>query len=388
MASTLPTTPEMLAVGQAALRQKIDPNGTGAVDLNPGSRLDIFLSTNLAMMARLTAHVANRVAARSKQTSRGDDLDIIASDLYNTTRKPANAATGTVYLTRAGTSATVIPAGSRFAVPASGSQKSITFFSTEDVPSSATTASVPVQAVTAGSDGNVALASITKIVDTLPDTTWSLYVPGSPDVIAGGDDGEVGNDDTFIARLNKSSFDAARTPGTYLGIKSTVLAVPGISDATVISPGDGTIRIYTGDVNYMLSTALKASVLAAVEAVRAFGNPVFVLPYTVVNVSVVGNIYMRRPVRNYDSTSIAAQAVQNVLDYFATGRESPDSYFTDKISAAMEKADPETQSVTLSAPASSIPPQAASEYAGASTINRYVTSTSLISVAVLDPLTS
>jgi len=97
---------------------------------------------------------------------------------------------------------------------------------------------------------------------------------------------------------------------------------------------------------------------------------------------------MRRPVRNYDSTSIAAQAVQNVLDYFATGRESPDSYFTDKISAAMEKADPETQSVTLSAPASSIPPQAASEYAGASTINRYVTSTSLISVAVLDPLTS
>lgn len=398
MASTLPTVSDLLSVGQASLRQSIDPNGTGAIDLNPGSRLDIFLSAALALATRNTAHVANRVAARSKQSARGEDLDVIASDLYNTQRKPSNPATGTVYLQRSGSTATVIPFGSRFAVPASGSQPAVTFFASEDVPSSTTYAAVAVQAVTNGSAGNVALSAITKIVDTLPDTGWSLYVPtvgdpvlagaSAPDVIAGGDDGEVGNDDAFVARLNQSSFDAAQTPGTYLGMKAAMLEVPGVFDATLISPGDGTIRIFAGDVNYNLSSALKASVLAAAETVRAFGNPVIVLPYTVVNVSVVGNIYMRRPVRNYDSAAIASQAVSNVLDYFTSGRESPDSYFTDKIGAAMESAHAETQSVTLSSPSSSVLPQPSGNYSGVSTINRYVTSTSLVKVAVLDPRTS
>lgn len=398
MADTLPTSADLLGVTQRSLRQSLDPSGNGAVDLNPGSRLDIFQSCVLALGARLTAHIANRVAARSKQTAKGDDLDVIGQDIYNTKRKSANASTGTLYLHRAGSAATVIPFGSRFAVPASGSQPSVTFAASADVPSSSTFAAIPVTCATTGIVGNVGLSSVTKIVDSLPDTTWALYVPspgdpvlaGAPaaDVIAGGDDGEVGNDAAFLARLNKSSFDAANAPGTRQGIQDTVLEVPGIIDATVISPGDGTIRIFAGDVNYQLSSGLKDAIQTAVEGARAFGNPAFVLPYTVVFVPVVGRIYMRRQVRNYDSTAISAQAVSNVIDYFTTGRESPDSYFTDKISAAMESANTETQSVVLSAPASSVPPLAASEYSALNTINRYVTDSAHVSVSVLDPQTS
>lgn len=398
MADSLPTSLDLLAVTQRSLRQSLDPNGTGAVDLNPGSRLDIFQSCVLAIGARITAHVANRIAARSKQTSTGDDLDVIGQDIYNTKRKVANAATGTLYLRRAGSSATVIPFGSRFAVPAAGSQQSVTYAASGDVPASTTYVAVPVQCAAVGATGNLQLAAVTKVVDTLPDTTWSLYVPtaGDPvlagaaalDVIAGGDDGEVGNDAAFLARLNQSSFDAANAPGTYGGIKQAVLEVPGIADATIISPGDGTIRVFAGDINYQLSNALKTNVQAAVDAIRAFGNPSFVLPYTVVAVPIVGFIYMRRQVRNYDSSAISAQAVANVIDYFATGRESPDSYFTDKISASMESAHAETQSVVLSAPTSSVPPLPVLSYSALSTINRYVTDTAHVSVAVLDPQTS
>lgn len=398
MATDLPIQSEMLAIAQQALRSKADPGATGAINLRPGSRLDLFQSCALALASRNTAHVADRVAARSRRSAKGDDLDIIAADIYNTSRKPANKSTGTVYLQRAGSTATVIPAGSRFAVPAAGSQQSVPFAATGDVPSSGTKVAVPVRCALDGVVGNVQLQNITSITDTLPDTGWALYVPapGDPvlngaaaaDVIAGGDDGEDGDDDAFAARLALSSFDAAKTPGTYAGIKATVLAVPGISDATVISPGDGSIRIFCGDVNYLLSQALQAAVLAAVETIRAFGNPAFVLPYTVDYVTIVGNIYMNRAVRNYDASAISEQAVANVIDYFKRGRESPDSYFVDKISAAMEAAHDETQSVTLSQPGSDVPPGAPSTYAAASSITRYVTNSSYISIAVLDPRTS
>lgn len=392
MATELPTTSELTAIAQQAIRSKLDPAGTGAVDLNPGSGNDLFISAAVALETRNAAHIADRAAARSPRTARGEDLDILGSDIYNTQRKPANAATGTLYLQRPSGTVTVIPAGSRFSAPAAGSTPSVTFSVDEDVPAANAqlTVSVPVTCTLAGKAGNVPLSTVTSVVDPLPDTTWALYVPVSPppDIIAGGDDGEIGDDDAFSARLVKSSFNAAANPGTRDGILAKLLEIPGVFDVTLVSPGDGTIVAFVGDVNYLLSAALLAQVLAVLETIRAFGNPDLVRPYTVVPVSITGAIYMNRPVRNYDESAIRAQAVQNVITYFNTGRESPDSYFLPAISSSIETAHPEVQTVALTAPVASIPPMPASGYSAPATINRYTTSSAYISIVVLDPQTA
>lgn len=398
MATDLPTVAEQLAVVQQSLRTSIDPDGTGAIDLNPGSKLDIFESAALALSARNTAFVANRVANRSVQTATGEDLDVVAKDIYNTERKSASASTGTVYLIRPSGGTTLIPKGSRFSAPANGDQPAVTFQASVDIPvlSGVLKAAIPNECVIAGALGNVDLPSITSIDDALPDTGWAIFVPtfgdpvlngGEVDVFAGGDDGEVGFDEVFRARLLKSSFDAATAVGTYPGIKAKALAVPGIRDVTLVAPGDGTMVIYAGDVNYLLSDALRARLVLALESSRAFGVPALVYRYTVINVQITGTIYMNRQAQNYDVTAIRAQAVANELTYFTTVRESPDSYFLSAISAAMENAHDEVQSVVLTSPSADQKPLAPSSYAGLSTINRYVTSAAYIQIAIQDPQT-
>lgn len=399
MANPLPTPDELLAIGQTALRVGLDGSGTGAIDINPGSRHDLFLSVAVALAARNAAHIADRAAARSPRDGRGDDLDETGIDIYNSPRKPANAAVGTIYLARTSTNATYIPQGSRFTAPASGSTPAVVFSGDRDVPVSAGTLSVavPLTCTETGAVGNVLLSSLTAVTDPLPVTDWVPFVPspghpvlagGSVDVIGGGDDGEIGNDLAYSARLLKSSFDAATSPGLYEGVLASVLAVQGIFDATVIEPADGTLRIFCGDVNYMLPVALRNAVLAALPRSRCFGVPAFVLPYTVVRVAISGSIYMNRPVNNYDTNAVAQRAVANTVAYFQSGRASPDSYFLSAISAAYETADDDVQSVVLATPGSDVRPASPAAYATLPTINRYVADAASISVVVLDPQTS
>jgi uncharacterized phage protein gp47/JayE len=129
-------------------RAALDPGGTGAVNLAPGSRNDVAVSALNALTTRVTGYVADRVAAGRVHSATGEDLDILAQDFYQETRKPARTATGMIQLTRTGTGATTIPLGTRFAVPASSTAAAIVFQASQDVavPSGQTTAQVPLVA--------------------------------------------------------------------------------------------------------------------------------------------------------------------------------------------------------------------------------------------------
>jgi uncharacterized phage protein gp47/JayE len=385
----LPTPVELKNAGQAAFRAAIDPTGSGAVNLAPGSKNDMMLSVLAGLLLRLGRTTADRIAGSRRSSAVDDELDLIGRDLYSQPRKPAAAAVGTAYLHRSGTGATIIPNGSRFQVPPASGQPAVLFQSSADVSVASGITSgvgVPVEAVQAGYSGNVALASLTKILDPLPDTTWSLYVPGGPvDSIGGGAPAE--DDETYRARLAQIAIDDTRVKGTRRAQLAATLAVPGVAFATLVEPLDGTTIVYAGDINYALPSALRSAIQTALLDVRCYGVPALIRPYNVVVVSIAATLYMARALINYNADTIKAAAIADVVDYFTNRRPSPDEYYLSAIEASLLAAHPESQDVALSAPVANVQRPADSGYGAVTALNRYVVTPSSISVTIAGPRT-
>lgn len=424
MATNIATPAELAVLAQQKLRSLQDPGGTGAVDLSPGSRNDNMISVNTALYSRVMQYTADRATARSLATATGDDLDVLVADIYQDTRKVANAATGYIYLQRdpSSTAATYIPYGSRFAVPATNTQPAVIFYATQDVTVAANTGSthqtpipVPCQCVTSDETGNVAISQITQILDTLPDTTWTLVVPTTyvplnssnfgtgvtanyNPYMAGGASAE--DDDTFRARIQQSAFDDSKRRGTRAAIQAGALTVPGVSHVTVVEPGDGTVLVFCGDSSYNLSPTTQSAVQVELENWRAFGVPTIVRPYNVITVSINATMYMQRPLQNYNTSggpgSLQAQAVANIENYFAT-RQRPDEFFGNLIESAIASASSETQQVSInsittssgSAPdgTNSIRRVADSAYGSLQSMVRFIVTSTSLQVNVSPPLT-
>jgi uncharacterized phage protein gp47/JayE len=154
----------------------------------------------------------------------GSSLDYVAA-LIGFTRKQATKATGTVTFSRstAATSDILIPAGTRVATP----DESVVFKTSEAVTllTGNTSVDASIEAEEAGSAGNVAANTITKIVD--PVSGIESVTNSNP--TSGGSDTE--SDETFrwrvkttISGLGKATLDA---------IKTAVLAVDGVTTAKI-----------------------------------------------------------------------------------------------------------------------------------------------------------
>lgn len=423
MATNLATPAELATLAQQKLRSLQDPAGTGAVDLSPGSRNDNMISVNTALYTRVMQYAADRATARSLATATGDDLDTLVADIYQDKRKGANAASGYVYLVRdvLSTAPTYIPYGTRFAVPASATQPAVTFFATQDITVGANAGNphtgsilVPCQCVTADETGNVAVGQITQILDTLPDTTWAFTLPTvllptnsqnfasnaviSNPYMAGGASAE--DDDTFRARIQQSAFDDSKRRGTRAAILAGALSVPGIANATVVEPGDGTVLVFCGDSSYNLSPTGQQAVQLELENWRAFGVPTIVRPYSVVTVNVNATLYMQRPLQSYNISgapgSLQAQAIANIQTYFKS-RQRPDEFFGNLIEAAIASASSETQQViinsitTTSGPSpdgtNSIRRVSDASYGSVQSMVRYIVTATSLQVNVAPPLT-
>ncbi len=383
----LPTPDELAAIGRAAFRIAIDPDGTGAVDLRAGSRNDVAVSTLAAVGTRLARYAADRVAAARRASARGADLDDIARDLYHEERKADAAATGGIRLTRPGTTPTTIPKGSRFGVPATANAPAILFEASADVASATTAALVPLVAQATGTAGNLSgPGAITAILDPLPDSTWTLdtgYSDPPTSTFGGGAAAET--DDELNARLDQ--LEPQDSGGTRSAILKAALAVPGVFYATAIEPLDGTVILYAGDVNYALPAALQGAIEAALLEWRAFGVPVLVRAYNTSAVQVTAAVYMSRALREYDLVALRAAMVARLLSYFAT-RAQPDEYFLDAIEAAVHKADPEVQHVVLAAPLADVKRPADTGYGAVTALNRYTCDAAHVALTFLPPLTT
>lgn len=392
----VPTPAELAKVAQQAFAIALDPNGTGAVNLNPGSRNDTMISVVTAVGHRVARYTSNRLAASNVSSATVDDLGILGETLYSLPRKGDVAAVGTVYLQRTGTGQTSIPLGSRVGVPSGPGRPTVTFSATSlvSVATGVLKVAVPVQCTVTGTAGNVSLADVTSIIDQLPDTSWSLYVPvfgdpilggGTVDAIGGGAPAE--DDDTYRARLKQSSIDDSNQRGTKTAILASILSTPGIAYCTVVEPFDGTLIAYVGDLAYSLPNALKSVISTNLLEWRTYGIPVLLRPYNAQKVTVVSTIYMSRPTANYDLNAIQVAARAALTAYFQN-RPQPDEYFINAIEAALFKAHPEVQDVVVTSPATDQLRPADTGYGSISALNRYYLTDASVSLNVQPPQTS
>jgi hypothetical protein len=389
--SNLPTAEELASIGEEAFRTALDPEGTGAIDLSSGSRNAIAISVMTAMGNRLSAYAADRASASQRASATGDDLINLGRDRYRESPKADVAATGIIRLTRAGSTATTIPKGSRFGVPATSGQPAIVFQASVDTATTATGVDIPVQCTETGTKGNIALASqITSILDPLPDTTWSVdgtFMDGVPASYVFGGGAALESDDAFRARLEQIQEGAA--PATLAGVLKGALQVPGVLFVTVIEPQDGTVSVFAGDANYALPAALKRSIDTSLLDWRGDGVPAIVKPYTAITVVITMTIRMSRPTSNYDTSVILAAAVAGIKTYF-DGRPHPDEYYQDAIESAVFRAHDEIQTVTTSSitPSADVTRPDETAQGGYATLNRYRVTDASIHLSILGPIVS
>ena len=397
MATTIPTPAELAQAAQDELRNAADAEGLSGINLRPGSRLDALVGVTTGLYSRIARTVADRATASLASTSRGDDLDALARDLYASPRKAAAAATGYVWLSRASGGAGTIPKGSRVAAPPAPGQEGVVFEAREEVSvaSGATLVRVPVACTETGTKGNLAdRTRITQIVDTIPPTSpasvWAVAAapggtPVEQTVFGGGAARE--DDDTLSARLVQLSPEDPRAAGSYGAILRAALGVGGVRYAVAVEPLDGTVALYVGDEGYALPEALRLAVEAALLSARGYGVPVRVRPFVVTDVVITATIYLGRPVVNFDLVELRARALEEVLRYFRL-RPAPDEYFRDAITAALHRTHPEVQHVALAAPVADVARAPDSAHGAYTSVARYRATEAATSLTFTGPSTS
>jgi len=194
------------------------------------------------------------------ETTFGEYLDMRATE-HGLTRKPAAKATGQVGFT--GTPETVISAGTQVSTVGSEAAPAIFFATTEEVTIGEDgTATANIEAIEAGSSGNVAAGTITVLAQPVTGVTSVTNTAAT----TGGTDEET--DESLLERF----LQKVRQPGTS-GNKADyinwALEVTGVGGAQVIPlwNGPGTVKVV------LLGTDKKPASAEVVQAVQDYIAP-------------------------------------------------------------------------------------------------------------------
>lgn len=387
---TLPSVPELADIAEQELRLALDPGGTGAVDLHDGSRNTALVSMMTYLAHRAVRYANDREAAARASTAEGDDLDTVGRDFYGEPRKVAAPAQGYRLLQRpASRPATVIPAGSRFAMPATGTNPAVLFeaASTVNVLLNETTALVPIVAVEVGEAGNLnglGPNAISQIVDTLPDTAWTLPVMVANLELGGGAEDE--SDAIYRARLLTLGSEDQIEKGTQRAVLGGVLRVSGVRFATVVEPFTGNIVAFVGDAGYVLTDAMRAAIQTELLDWRCFGVPLDLRPLRPIDLVIDATVYMARALSNFDTDAIRTTA-ERLVNVYLDGRPHVDEYFREMIAGAIGQAHAEVQHVALTSPVADVARPAEGSYASAVDIRHFRLIPGTLRLRFLPPLT-
>jgi hypothetical protein len=221
-----------------------------------------------------------------------DDLQTLAVDHFGDdfARPAAAPAVGVVTFSRPGSSPSVlIPAGTIVKTEKDASGQEQRFATVSDVTLAGTTINASVEAVEAGTEGNVNANTVVKIESALTDA--SIVVTNA----AAFSGGEAQDTDAEYREFIRNKIETLRG-ATKQAIEAAANNVPGIETATAIEDlqpviewdiggsmtvGDffyiPRVRLFVADINGVASDALIDLVDAAVETVRACGVKVNVI---------------------------------------------------------------------------------------------------------------
>lgn len=225
-------------------------------DMENGFPWDFTKPTALEKAEMLEFHLVETLKIMFPMWAYDEWLDYHAKG-RGITRKPANAASGELLIT--GISGTTIPAGFKFAAPATADTPAIEYQTTEKYTIGEDgTVRVQITAVEAGPKGNVPANTVTLMMTPIKGIT-SITNEAN---ITGGT--EVENDDELRNRIME--IDAA-SEASFVGsdgdYKRWAEEVPGVGTALVMPEwaGPGTVKVVVIDSN---GQPANAAIIAAV----------------------------------------------------------------------------------------------------------------------------
>lgn len=312
-------------------------------DTNDGSQIDVIagvVSFAISELSRLTIDEFRKTffdTANGPEVTGGpDDLETLAVDHFGSAfaRPAATNSTGVVTFSRANTDEgdVVIPEGTIVKTEPDSDGEAQRFETESEVTMTGTSINATVNAVEAGTDGNVLANTVTVIEDALTD---SSVVVTNASAFTGGAEEETDAEYRETIR----NLLVALTGATLAAIQGAALEVDGVETATAIEnqmvvieydistglPAVGAnyfripqVILYVADANGTADAALIADVKEAVDEVRAAGVRVDVQAATALEFNWTASIVLNPAGPNYTELSSDPQdIIDTMTDYLA-----------------------------------------------------------------------
>lgn len=224
---------------EAVILQRMLGNVPDDLDCSEGSYMYDALAAVAQEIVQLKINMAEYLRRGFASTTFGEYLNLRCEE-HGLTRRPDVKASGQVVFS--GVSGTVIYSGTRVAVPANLTLgiSAIEFVTKDEavVGTGGTSVPVNIDAVWAGTSGNVLANTVTSLVTTVS----GISSVTNPAPVTGGED--IEDDSTLLSRY----LTKVRTPGTSgnkADYRNWALEVAGVGDAQVIPiwDGNGTVKV-------------------------------------------------------------------------------------------------------------------------------------------------
>lgn len=312
-------------------------------DTNDGSQIDVIagvVSFAVSELSRLTIDEFRKTffdTANGPEVTGGpDDLETLAVDHFGAdfARPAATAASGIVTFSRANADAgdCTIPAGTVVKTAPNADGEAQRFETESEVTMTGTSINATVNAIVAGTDGNVLADTVTEIEDALTDSTITV---NNDDAFTGGAEEETDAEYRETIR----NLLVSLTGATLAAIQAAALEVDGVETATAIENEMVVIEydiatglpvvdaeyfriprviLYIADANGTADADMIADVKAAIAEVRAAGVRVDVEAATALEFNWTAEIVLNPGGPNYAELSADPQdIIDTMTDYLA-----------------------------------------------------------------------
>lgn len=220
-----------------------------ALGIRTGDISEMLISGAAAMADRLIGWFAERIAATFLDGAQGDDLTLLAADHWAIVRRAATKAVATVTFTRSGANATsqTIAIGSTVAtaVDSAGNDvRFVTLTAATWASSENSAKTVNVEAVNAGTDGNLsAINLITRLISSPP--AGGTYTITASSLPAGGSEEESDEELRDRVRLYPSTLRRGTISALEYGAKQTTGV--SVAKANALQDSTGLVTVYVSD---------------------------------------------------------------------------------------------------------------------------------------------
>lgn len=316
-----------------------------------GDISEFYAVASAAMADHLIGYLAQRVKETFLDGAEDDALTTLADDRYNIQRMAATQATGTVAFTRSvGTLVGTIPAGTVVSTQTNAAGVQIQFTTDTDLGfnSGDLSKTVNVTAAIAGSSGSVAAGTVTAIVTS---GLFDTFTCTNAAQMAGGNDGE--SDDSLRQRCRDYVTTLRR--GTLAALEYGALTISGVTVASAVEPGDGTVTVYVSDATGASSPGMISAVAAEMINWRAGGVVVNVAGGQVY--SIAGGITLTLTTKPGVNSSSVAADIQNAIVARVNKLGIGDTLSATQIKQAVASVDPDgITDVTITNPVGTVDP--------------------------------